>query len=264
LARTFSISSAARKAGRYWSGSASSPRRPARADRAHGLPLSAHPLTAVGSGVRWIGAQRDVLGGDLPGHGDLEALSTASHLYALGPLEGLRGEVSIFDSVPIIARIEMDSVVTSTSWSARACFLVWAQVPKWSEHSPRLALADLDGIERATVTFAGEAGLDPSRPLPFRIRGAAVEATIHVLDKRDDLPHNPERHEKAKVRRILDQAPVELVGFYSRQHRGIFTPKESNVHVHLRTEDGLISGHLETIRLAEGARVAVPAYGWRQ
>jgi acetolactate decarboxylase len=66
------------------------------------------------------------------------------------------------------------------------------------------------------------------------------------------------------VRRLLAHAPVELVGFYSRQHRGIFTPKESNVHVHLRTEDGLISGHLETIRLVEGARVAIPAAGWPQ
>jgi hypothetical protein len=36
------------------------------------------------------------------------------------------------------------------------------------------------------------------------------------------------------------------------------------VHVHLRTEGGQISGHLETIRLAPGARVAVPAPGWRQ
>jgi molybdopterin-binding protein len=118
------ISSAARKVGRYWSASASNRRRPARADRARGSPLSAHSPIAGGTGVRWIGAQRDVLGGDLQGHGDLEALSTASHLYGLGPLEGLRGEVSIFDSVPSIARIEKDCVVTTTSWSARACFLV--------------------------------------------------------------------------------------------------------------------------------------------
>jgi acetolactate decarboxylase len=85
-----------------------------------------------------------------------------------------------------------------------------------------------------------------------------------VLDKRDGLAHNPERHEQAKVRRTLEHAPVELVGFYSRQHRGIFTPGESNVHVHLQTEDGRISGHLETIRLAPGARIAVPEAGWTQ
>jgi hypothetical protein len=159
----------------------------------------------------------------LRGHGELEALSTASHLYALGPLEELRGEVSIFDSAPSIARIEHGRVVTAARWSVRACFLVWAEVPEWSERTPHPVPADLDGIERAAVTLAGEAGLDPSRPLPFRIRGTAVEATFHVLDKRDDLPHNPERHEQAKVRRILKHTPVELIGFYSRQHHGIFT-----------------------------------------
>lgn len=119
----------------------------------------------AGPGVHWAGAQRDVLVGDLRGHVELEPLSSVPHLYGLGPLEGLRGEVSIFGSVPSIARIERGTVVTAASWNARACFLVWAQV---------------------------------------------------------------------------------------------------NVHVHLRTEDGRISGHLDAIRLAPGARVAIPAAGWSQ
>jgi len=34
--------------------------------------------------------------------------------------------------------------------------------------------------------------------------------------------------------------------------------------VHLRTEDGRISGHLEAIRLPPGARLAVPAAGFAQ
>jgi len=205
-----------------------------------------------------------VLGGDLRGHVELENLASAPHLYGLGPLEGLRGEVTIFESVPSIARIEQETVVTSASWSARACFLVWALVPAWFERVSDAIPAGLDGIEREVIALAQGAGLDPARPMPFRVRATAVEATLHVLDKRDGLPHNPERHEQAKVRRTLERAPVELVGFYSRQHRGIFTPGESNVHVHLRTEDGRMSGHLETIRLAAGAQVAVPAPGWSQ
>jgi hypothetical protein len=231
-------------------------------------PLSAEAAVAPGPGVRWIGAQRDVLGGDLRGHAEIETLSAVPHLYGLGPLEGLRGEVSIFGGVPSIARIERETVVTASSWRARACFLVWAQVPAWSERSFERAKdaipAGLDGIEREVVALAHEAGLDPDRPLPFRVRATAIEATFHVLDKRDGLPHNPERHEQAKVRRTLRGGVVELVGFYSRHHRGIFTPGESSVHVHLQTEDGRISGHLETIQLAPGARVAVPGEGWSQ
>jgi hypothetical protein len=36
------------------------------------------------------------------------------------------------------------------------------------------------------------------------------------------------------------------------------------VHVHLRTKDGRISGHLETIRLAPEGLVGVPAASWTQ
>jgi hypothetical protein len=77
------------------------------------------PPIAPGSGVCWIGAQRDVLGGDLRGHVEIEALSVVPHLYGLGPLEGLRGEVSIFGSAPSIARIERETIVIAASWHAR-------------------------------------------------------------------------------------------------------------------------------------------------
>lgn len=205
-----------------------------------------------------------MLGGDLRGHVALATLAATPHLYGLGPLEGLRGEVSVFGGVPSIARIEGDAVVTAESWSERACFLVWAQVASWAERSIQSGRADLDEVARDVIAFARETGLDPARPFPFRVRGTAAPATFHVLDKRDGLPHNPERHEQAKARRTLEAAPVELVGFHSRRHRGVFTPKESDVHVHLKTEDGQISGHLEAIRLEPGARIAVPAAGWRQ
>jgi acetolactate decarboxylase len=212
--------------------------------------------------VRWAGAQRDVLGGDLRGHVDLETLAATPHLYGLGPLEGVRGEVSIFGGEPSIARIEGGAVVTVSTWRARACFLVWASVPDWAERAIEAGAPSLDEVERHVVALARATSLDPERPFPFRVRATAVLATLHVLDKRDGLPHTPERHEQAKVRRTLEHTSVELVGFYSRQHRGIFTPKESNMHVHLRTEDGRISGHLEAIRLDPGARLAVPASGF--
>ena len=58
-----------------------------------------------------------------------------------------RGEVSIFDSVPSIARIEWEAVVSAASRRTRACFLVWAQVPAWFERSKEAISAGLDGVE---------------------------------------------------------------------------------------------------------------------
>lgn len=45
--------------------------------------------------VQWVGAQRDVMRGDLISHISLDSLAERCHLYALGPLEQLQGEITI-------------------------------------------------------------------------------------------------------------------------------------------------------------------------
>ena len=51
---------------------------------------------SLGHGVRWAGAQRDVLGGDISGRVDLAELAAIPDLYGL--------------------------VVTTEAWNVRACF----------------------------------------------------------------------------------------------------------------------------------------------
>lgn len=64
--------------------------------------MSAAALVAP---VRWVGARRDGLAGTIAGRVDLRTLAGRPHLYALGPLEGCRGEASIFAGVPSIAQV---------------------------------------------------------------------------------------------------------------------------------------------------------------
>src|SRR5262245_47977809 len=78
--------------------------------------------------VHWIGAQRDVLHGNIGGRVALADLREHPHLYALGPLEGVRGEVSVFDGAPAISRIAEGQVVVESTFNVRACFLVYASV----------------------------------------------------------------------------------------------------------------------------------------
>ena len=61
-----------------------------------------HPRLAE---VAWTGAQRDVLAGDLRATIGLTELRHIQHLYALGPLEGVTGEITVFDGVPVRARV---------------------------------------------------------------------------------------------------------------------------------------------------------------
>src|SRR5262245_59104450 len=87
------------------------------------------------------------------------------------------------------------------------------------------------------------------RSLIFLLRAVTATVTLHVLDTRDGLPHTPMRHE---------QATGQVLGFYSTQHRGVFTPRDSDLHMHVRTADGRMSGHVERIALEPGVVIAVP------
>lgn len=208
--------------------------------------------------VAWAGAQRDVLAGDLRATIALTELQQLEHLYALGPVEGLTGEISVFDGVPLIARVIGSKVVVDGDRDVGACFLVYADVPSWSWTTMRSPLIDAD-LESHVATLAARYGLDGGAPLAFLLRGVAATLVFHVLDKRDGLPHSPERHEQAKVRFTLRDHEVEVIGFLSAAHRGIFTPGDRNLHMHFRALDGRSSGHVERLDLAPGWTLGLTA-----
>jgi hypothetical protein len=212
----------------------------------------------AGFTVKWVGAQRNVLQGDISGHIALASISSLQNLYAVGPAEGLRGEVSIFDSVPSISSITDGALKIETNFTLSACFLVYAQVSAWHRVTFPKAIADEATLETYIVQFASKIGIDVAQPFPFLINATPERATFHVLDKRDGLTHTPALHEKAKVRFVLQREPVGVIGFYSNRHRGIFTPDDANVHMHIKSTDGRMSGHLEKIQLERGATLAVP------
>jgi hypothetical protein len=207
--------------------------------------------------VRWVGAQRDVLGGDVSGKISLASLADHPHLYALGPRAGVTGEITVFDGEPSIARVLDGHLRVEKTLDHEACFLVYAQVAAWHEAVQRRRLDGEAALEAAVLSAAREVGVDDTVPLVFLVRATAADVTFHVLDKRDGLPHTADLHERAKVRFQIGRQAVEVLGFYSSRHRGIFTPRDSDLHMHLRTLDGQASGHVEKIAIEPGAVIAV-------
>lgn len=210
--------------------------------------------------VRWIGAQRDVLGGDVGGKISLRELGDLPHLYALGPRAGASGEITVFDGQPCVARVVDGRVHVETSADTRhaACFLVYDQVKAWHEAVQLRSIDDESALTTTVRHVARANGLDDDAPFIFQLRAYAEAITFHVLDKRDRLPHTPALHERAKARFELERRVVDVLGFYSSRHRGIFTPGDSDLHMHFRTVDGRVSGHVERIALGPGTGVAVP------
>lgn len=210
--------------------------------------------------VCWSGALRNVHQGlDFSGKIALPLLAELPHLYAVGPLENLRGEVTIWDGKPLIARVISSQVKVDNALKGKACFLVYASVERWqtTKLSSAVTASDIDQIVKNVAT---KCGINIEQPFPFLIEGVAKSARYHVMNRTESTPPSPgpESHEKAKVRFTLEDKPVSILGFYSEHHQGIFTHHSSSVHMHIKAGDDKIAGHLEAIELEPGASLLLP------
>ena len=208
--------------------------------------------------VEWFGSQGDFIAGKATDPISLQRFTGLESLYAVGPLENARGEVSIYDSAALISKFHDGLVNVSIDLSRRAAFLVYAIVENWRRTTIRRGIAGEQQLGDQLLRFAVETGIDVDQPFPFLLQCHMAQATFHILCNQSDGEYNPHLHEKAKVRLSIADKAVEIVGFYSRQHRGMFTPRDSDFHMHVRTLDNQLSGHLESFSSNQGMILYLP------
>ncbi len=220
------------------------------------------PARVEGSGydLRFVGAQREtVRNGKLAAALDLRTLAKTPHLYGVGPIEQLRGEVTIADSRPALARVAPDGAVQVTeSFEAGVPFFVWAEVPVWQTVPIAPEVRSFADLEAFVPHAAAAAGLDPHKPLPFLIRGREDFIEFHVLNRIGDAPHRMAMHRKIQIVFELVQAEATMVGFHSAAHRGVFTPMDSAIHIHFQTADNSKSGHVQRLELGKDLLLDLP------
>jgi acetolactate decarboxylase len=166
--------------------------------------------------------------------------------------------VSIFDSVPLIAEVQNGRASVSLDLCRRAAFLVYAIVEKWRRITIGKPIGNEQQLEEQLLPIAVESGIDVDQPFPFLLHCHVAQATFHILCNQTSGEYSRELHEKAKVRLSMADESVEIIGFYSRRHRGVFTPRDSDFHMHVRTLDNQLSGHLETFSLSRGPMLYLP------
>jgi len=221
------------------------------------------PTRVEGPGydLRFIGAQREtIMNGRLAAALDLRTLTNTPHLYGIGPIEQLRGEVTIADSRPSLARVGPDGAVrVAENFEGGVPFFVWAEVLAWQTVSIPAEVRTFADLEAFVPRAAAAVGLDPQRPLPFLIRGRQDLIEFHVLNRIGDAAHNMEMHKKIQVVFELAQAETIMVGFHSAAHRGIFTPMDSTIHIHFQTADNGKSGHVQKLELGNDLLLGLPS-----
>src|SRR5215510_4837001 len=81
--------------------------------------------------VEWLGSQGDFIAGKAEEAISLERFDAFESLYAVGPLEQTRREVSIYESVPLVSGVQSGQVNITVDSYRHAAFLVYAIVENW-------------------------------------------------------------------------------------------------------------------------------------
>ncbi len=213
--------------------------------------------------VDHLGAISELFAGGTPAHSvPLAPLLGLKHLYALGPLEGLRGEILVWDGTPFTSRVVEGEPRVAVDPAAKAQFLVWSTATEWRDVPVYEDARTLSWFETWLPTAARDAGLDETRPFAFLVVGAVDHATIHVDDfPADGTPLTPETVGASQKVIELADAAVQILGFYAPNEagaKGVYTSNDSNLHLHLRTQLGTAMGHVDDFALAPGAVLRLP------
>ncbi len=199
--------------------------------------------------------------GELDGQVQLDTL-IGQNLYAIGPVAHLRGEILLWNDTTYVSQVIEEENIVEVIPTVQAPFLVYASVKKWEEQpvidQPVTTLTQLQQIIEQKVIATG-GSLD--QPLPFVLKGQAQKITYHVMNKPEEqTKHNPALHQQAKQFFTLENEEVTLLGFYSRQHEGVFTHHGSYTHVHVVNQNRSKMGHLDELNFEpHQLRLSIPS-----
>lgn len=212
---------------------------------------------------RWGGMKEVLHDGKTERRVGLAEVTKEPHVYGVGAVEGLAGEIVILDGEAWVARREGSGVRTarvSGDNDAGATLLVAAGVPRWSGVTLDRSLVTRE-FEDFLATQGETMGL-PS-PFPFVVTGTLDAVEFHVVDGRcpmgDQQPGGSMTPAAAGA--TLRGTEGTLVGFFAEDMAGLVTHHGSRVHVHvLIAGDGPEPrmGHVDSLTVHAGAVVRFP------
>lgn len=228
------------------------------------LMLLTTGLTAIGqSGQKSLvshhGILREIMMEQkLDANADLQDFATSKHLYALGALEGLSGEILIINGQPFNGIVENGQLRIEKSFDRKATILVSTQVTDWSESKVELNVGDLKELELEIKRIASENGIDTNEAFPFLLRGTFNQIEWHVINAAEAREKTHDAFKEAGLKGNDMDQNVEILGFYSENHQGIFTHHGSFLHLHFKDQSETKMGHVDNLMLNGSIMLMLP------
>lgn len=222
-------------------------------------PEPASQAKAAGFEVRWEGEMKRVhRDGDASPRVELSKLADRPGAFAIGPLAGLRGEITVVDGVSYVARVVEGKPVVENDWDRQAPFLVYGHVTEWKAARLPAEVQTLKDLETHLAQAAREAGLDERAPFPFKLHVPSGQIDYHIINNTEEGYKISRPHEELMTRFQIRERGVKAIGIYSTEHAGVFTHHGEATHVHVVSDDGKDAGHLDDAKFGEGAELFLP------
>lgn len=191
-------------------------------------------VTGAMKNVMWKGELGPVLNLDTVAHGNF---------YGLGPLEYLRGEVMVLQGVPYKSIVDDAGRIQVSTSHSNVPFFVYATVDNWEEFEIPEDVRSMKALETYLLKLKGD-----RKPFPFLLKGKIDSADLHIVNlPAGKIVSSPEDAHTGRFNFIVRNSQVEVLGFFSTRHQGIFTHHDTYIHMHLITAGKEIMGHVDAL-----------------
>ena len=205
------------------------------------------PIFAQNPEVKFAGELRKImLDADLSTKIRLDTIPK-ENLFAIGVVDSLQGEICIINGKALVSSIKDTYIKTDTSMNHGASMLVYAYVKKWQVITIEQDVNGLEELELLVKRLASENGIDATRPFPFMAKTWIKNMSYQVINWQSGVIHTLDTHSQFAHELWHSASTIMLAGFYSENHKGIYTSFNSKINVHAITTDPMTVGHLETI-----------------
>lgn len=206
--------------------------------------------TATYSDINIVGAMKNVMWkGELGSSIDLDTISNKNGLYGLGPVSYFTGELLINNGKIYVSKVTSDSTMTvEKTFDASAPFFVYGNVTEWNEIELPSDVKTIQNLE----AFIDDKTTDFKRPFTFKLIGQVSSAIIHIQNlPKGTKVSSPDEAHQGQTNYNIENEDAEIIGFFSTEHKGVFTHHDSFLHMHLMTKDESKMGHLDELEIGE-------------
>lgn len=146
---------------------------------AHSPTHSESPTPAVET----LGANANFAKGDFSSYANLADFRHRRHLYAVGPVQHLGGEVTVIDSVPYAVQVDEGRLKVTSAWEYQPPFLVYSEVAKWRKIAIPGSVHSYADFEKWIGGAAVQQGIGADRTFAFRMGARPTTLTVTVMNR---------------------------------------------------------------------------------